>query len=142
MAKTPVDRFADARTWVTPLIDETATSRPPDTTATSATSAPAEAESAATGSPDSIAVLPLSNLSDDPAQEFFVAGMHERGIGVGVHYPVVHLFEHYRRRFGFRRGDFPVAEDVGQNIVSLPLFPEMTERDQDRVVAAMRELLH
>lgn len=71
----------------------------------------------------------------------FVAGMGERGIGIGIHYPVVHLFQYYQERYGFRPGDFPEAERAGQNIVSLPLYPDMTEADQDRVVQAMRAVL-
>jgi dTDP-4-amino-4,6-dideoxygalactose transaminase len=71
----------------------------------------------------------------------FVAGMRARGIGIGVHYPVVHLFEYYQSRYGFRPGDFPEAERVGESIVSLPLFPDMADADQDRVVHAMRDVL-
>jgi dTDP-4-amino-4,6-dideoxygalactose transaminase len=66
--------------------------------------------------------------------------MTARGVGIGVHYPVVHLFEYYQSRYGFRPGDFPEAERVGENIVSLPLFPDMTDADQDRVVHAMRDV--
>jgi len=70
----------------------------------------------------------------------FIAAMKERGIGVGVHYPALHLFSLYRR-FGFKEGDFPVAEDIGRRIVTLPLFPAMADTDVDRVCSALAATL-
>jgi dTDP-4-amino-4,6-dideoxygalactose transaminase len=71
----------------------------------------------------------------------FIAEMRKREIGIGLHYPAVHLFRYYRERFGYSPRDFPVAESIGANIVSLPRFPSMTAADVDRVVGAVRELL-
>jgi dTDP-4-amino-4,6-dideoxygalactose transaminase len=62
----------------------------------------------------------------------FIARMKEREIGVGVHYPAMHLFNVYRQ-IGYGEGDFPHAEAVGSSIVSLPLFPAMTLQDVSRV---------
>lgn len=71
----------------------------------------------------------------------FMAAMKERyAIGCGVHYPPIHLFQLYRQR-GFAEGMFPVAERVGRHIVTLPLFPRMTDADVVRVVAAVRAVL-
>jgi dTDP-4-amino-4,6-dideoxygalactose transaminase len=73
-------------------------------------------------------------------RDAFMTGMRERSIGTGLHYRAVHLYPYYRKNFGFERGDFPVAESISDRIVSLPLFPAMTEADQDRVIDAMRDL--
>jgi dTDP-4-amino-4,6-dideoxygalactose transaminase len=70
----------------------------------------------------------------------FMQAMKDRNIGTGLHYRAVHLYPYYRDHFGFKRGDFPVAESIGDRIVSLPLFPTMTEAEQDRVIAAMRDV--
>jgi dTDP-4-amino-4,6-dideoxygalactose transaminase len=70
----------------------------------------------------------------------FIAQMKELGIGIGVHYPVLHLFSLYRQ-FGFMPGDFPQAEDVGARTVTLPLFPAMLDTDIDRVCAALTQVL-
>jgi dTDP-4-amino-4,6-dideoxygalactose transaminase len=70
----------------------------------------------------------------------FLAAMKEHGIGVGVHYPALHLFSLYRQ-FGFKEGDFPVAEDIGRRIVTLPLFPAMADGDVDRVCSALTATL-
>lgn len=70
----------------------------------------------------------------------FVAAMKERHIGVGVHYPALHLFSLYRK-LGFKPGDFPHAENIGARTVTLPLFPAMMDRDVERVCTAVREAL-
>jgi dTDP-4-amino-4,6-dideoxygalactose transaminase len=71
----------------------------------------------------------------------FMAQMKEQhNIGVGFHYAPIHLFKLYRAR-GFKEGMFPVAERVGKQIVSLPMFYAMNEADVERVCAAMREVL-
>ncbi len=63
----------------------------------------------------------------------------KRQIGTSVHFIPAHLQPFYRKRYGYRKGDFPVAERVFEGILSLPLFPRMTYRDVDTVVAAVRE---
>jgi dTDP-4-amino-4,6-dideoxygalactose transaminase len=69
-----------------------------------------------------------------------VAAMKEQGIGVGVHYPALHLFSLYQA-LGFREGDFPHAERIGAATVTLPLFPSMQDSDVDRVCEALAESL-
>lgn len=70
----------------------------------------------------------------------FMAKMKERNIGVGFHYAPIHLFKLYRA-LGFREGMFPVAERVGKQIVSLPMFYAMNEADVERTCAAMVTVL-
>jgi dTDP-4-amino-4,6-dideoxygalactose transaminase len=82
--------------------------------------------------------LPLSDLTLSRGD--FIRAMAQRGLGVGVHYPALHLFSAYRR-LGFRDGQFPRAERIGREIVTLPLFPAMTESDVERVVGAVSEII-
>jgi dTDP-4-amino-4,6-dideoxygalactose transaminase len=70
----------------------------------------------------------------------FIARMREAGIGVGVHYPAMHLFALYRAA-GWREGQFPHAERIGRSIATLPLFPRMKDEDVERVCQAAREAL-
>lgn len=69
----------------------------------------------------------------------FITRMHAAGIGIGVHYPPIHLFALYRG-LGFHDGQFPVAERVGKQIATLPLFPAMNDTDVDRICQAAREV--
>jgi len=60
--------------------------------------------------------------------------LQNRGIGVSVNFYPVHLMTFYRERFGYRPGMFPVAEDLGERTISLPLYPKLTEKEIDYVV--------
>jgi hypothetical protein len=64
----------------------------------------------------------------------------ERGISVGTHYPAMHLFSLYRR-FGYREGDFPVAEKIGAQTLTLPLYPAMSETDVEHVCATVTAIV-
>ncbi len=83
-------------------------------------------------------VLPEERLAVKRAQ--IMADLDALGIGTGVHYPAIHLFKVYRR-LGWKDGDFPLAERVCRNILSLPLFPAMHDRDVERVAEALVEVL-
>ena len=83
-------------------------------------------------------LLPLARMSIDRGG--FIEAMKREGIGVGVHYPAMHLFTLFRRR-GFGDGDFPVAEDIGRRTVTLPLFPAMRDEDVPRVCEAVSRVV-
>ena len=83
-------------------------------------------------------LLPLERLRIDRGG--FIQAMHQRGIGVGVHYPAMHLFKLYRQ-LGYNPGDFPQAERIGSTTLTLPLFPAMDDADVDRVCAAVAEVI-
>ena len=70
----------------------------------------------------------------------FMQKMLDQNIGLGYHYAAIHLFTMYRKR-GFKEGMFPIAERVCRQIVTLPLFPSMTESDVERVVTATKTIL-
>jgi dTDP-4-amino-4,6-dideoxygalactose transaminase len=84
-------------------------------------------------------LLPLDRMTISRGE--FIAHMKARDIGVGVHYPAIHLFQVYRA-LGYKDGDFPQAEAVGRSIVTLPLFPAMTQQDVQRVCRAVSEILN
>ncbi|UCF87130.1 MAG: DegT/DnrJ/EryC1/StrS family aminotransferase, partial [Nitrospiraceae bacterium] len=51
--------------------------------------------------------------------------MQDLGVGVAVNYRPIHLLKYYRETFGFREGDFPVAEEIGGSTITLPLYPSL-----------------
>jgi dTDP-4-amino-4,6-dideoxygalactose transaminase len=65
----------------------------------------------------------------DPLRE----ALAEAGIQTSLHYPPVHLFDHYRSAYGHAPGDLPVAEDLAQRLVTLPLYPTMGAEQVDAV---------
>jgi dTDP-4-amino-4,6-dideoxygalactose transaminase len=84
------------------------------------------------------ALLPLEETGVDRPR--FIEAMHAAGIGVGISYEALHLTSYFRAR-GFAPGRFPNAERIARETVSLPLFPEMTEPDVERVCAAAGRIL-
>jgi len=72
-----------------------------------------------------------------PQRDALQAHLREQGIGTAVHYPVpIHLQPFYGSS-GFRRGQFPVTERLCDEILSLPMFPEMTEEQIEYVAGAV-----
>ena len=72
----------------------------------------------------------------------FIEALKAENIGTSVHFIPIHMHPYYRDRFGFNRGDFPSAEYVYERIISLPLYPRMTERDVGDVIAAVKKIVH
>ncbi|MEW6405413.1 MAG: DegT/DnrJ/EryC1/StrS family aminotransferase [Chloroflexota bacterium] len=76
-----------------------------------------------------------------PRREELQEWLGEQGIGTGLHYPLpLHLQKAYER-LGFGVGDFPVSEKMASEILSLPMFPEITREQQESVAHAIREFL-
>ena len=74
-------------------------------------------------------------------REALQAHLAEAGIGTGVHYPIpLHLQKAYEH-LGYTRGAFPITERVAAEIVSLPMFPQMTADQQAEVVQEVEEFL-
>ena len=71
----------------------------------------------------------------------FMAELKARNIGTGLHYTAAHEFSYYAERFGWRPNDFPEAHFVSERIVSLPLFPGLTDADQNDAIEAILDVL-
>lgn len=83
-------------------------------------------------------LLPLDLLRISRRQ--FIDALHARGIGVGISYEAAHLTT-LGRRLGYGKGQFPNAERIGQQTVTLPLYPEMTSADVERVCEAAADVI-
>lgn len=75
------------------------------------------------------------------SRDALMAALHRRNIGTGVHYTALHLHPYYAQQFGYRRGDFPNAEEVGATTLSLPLSAKLTDEDVRDVTDAVRQSL-
>lgn len=67
--------------------------------------------------------------------------LREANIGVNLHYIPVHLQPYYMKNFGFKKGDFPESESYYSEAISLPMFPELTNEDQDYVIDTLNKVL-
>lgn len=76
-----------------------------------------------------------------PERDALLAELERQGIGAGVHYPVpLHLQPAYAD-LGYGKGALPVTEEVAATCLSLPLYPEMSDAQQDRVVETVRQFM-
>jgi dTDP-3-amino-3,4,6-trideoxy-alpha-D-glucose transaminase len=72
-------------------------------------------------------------------RERFIGFLKERGVATLIHYPVACHLQPAFADAGYKRGHFPVTERLAEEVVSLPLWPEMSEAQQDRVIEVIRE---
>ncbi|WP_214365462.1 DegT/DnrJ/EryC1/StrS family aminotransferase [Pseudonocardia sp. H11422] len=83
--------------------------------------------------------LRLQTLVIDRAT--FIDELRQRNVGTSVHFIPLHLQPYYKQRYGFDRNDFPVAAGEFDRLISLPIYPRMTDADVDDVVAAVRDVV-
>jgi len=83
--------------------------------------------------------LQLEDLTID--RNTFIERMSDAGIGTSVHFIPLHLQKYWRDRYGYQPEDFPIALDVYQRAVSLPIYPSMNDADVTRVIRAIRQIL-
>lgn len=83
--------------------------------------------------------LRLDRLRIDRGQ--FISELKQRGVGSSVHWMPLHLHPYYREKYGYRPQDFPTATALYEQIVSLPLFPDLTEEDARHVTRSIREII-
>jgi dTDP-4-amino-4,6-dideoxygalactose transaminase len=95
---------------------------------------------------DTVHARHLYTLLIDPetariTRDQFMAALHERGIGTGVHYRSLHIHRYYRERFGYQPNDYPNAYRIGESTVSIPLSPTLTDGQVDRVAQTVQDVL-
>ena len=82
--------------------------------------------------------LNLDRLS--VTRDEFAAKMQEQGIGISVHFIPLHTMPYYKNRYGLKDNDFPETMDLYKRIISLPIWPGMTDKQIDRVIEVVKTL--
>ena len=75
------------------------------------------------------------------SRDEFIMRLQERNVGIGLHFPAVHLQKYYREKYGFSKGMLPNAEWNSERLFSLPLYPLLSQEDQEYVAAALKEVI-
>lgn len=83
--------------------------------------------------------LKLDRLKID--RDLFIDKLKKRNIGTGLHFKAIHLHRYFAGELGYERGSLPIAESASDRILSLPLFPDMTEKDAKDVVYAIKDIV-
>jgi UDP-4-amino-4,6-dideoxy-N-acetyl-beta-L-altrosamine transaminase len=72
----------------------------------------------------------------------FIEALKAENIGTSVHFIPLHLHPFYKEKYGFIRGDFPIAESVFDREISLPIYPKLLEKDVKDVVSAVKKIIN
>lgn len=96
-----------------------------------------------TGHPDGRHVYQIYAITLDERldRRRIIEGLDERGIASKVYWDPIHLSEYYRDTYSYGTGDFPIAEDVASRVLSLPMHPNLSEEETDRIVKAVSDLI-
>jgi dTDP-4-amino-4,6-dideoxygalactose transaminase len=86
-----------------------------------------------------VLLLNMARLKADRNQ--VISALLAENIGVSMHFWPVHMHPYYQQKYGYQPDDFPVARCVGESVLSLPLVPQMTERDAQDVVDAVEKVI-
>jgi len=78
-------------------------------------------------------------FKDDRTRMEAVAALKENGISASLHFPPLHMTTYYQREYGCRDGDCPVATDLSKRMMSLPIWPGMTNEDVDRITKTINK---
>jgi dTDP-4-amino-4,6-dideoxygalactose transaminase len=72
-------------------------------------------------------------------RDYMLWSLQRHGIGIAVNYRPIHLLRYYKKTFGYKINDYPVAEEIGQRTISLPLYPSLTKKESQYIVKIVRE---
>jgi dTDP-4-amino-4,6-dideoxygalactose transaminase len=85
-----------------------------------------------------IIMLKLKELKID--RDEFIRCLQAENIFPGVHFRAAHLHTYYRETFGYKRGDYPIAEDASDRVLTLPFSPKLTEDDIRDIITAVNKI--
>jgi dTDP-4-amino-4,6-dideoxygalactose transaminase len=85
--------------------------------------------------------LMFTILVDSSKRDSMLVALQKRGVGVSVNFHPLHLFTFYREQFGYKRGDFPAAEEIGARTITLPLYAKLTDEEIEYVIDTVKDVV-
>jgi len=86
-------------------------------------------------------VIKLNKKYSEKARDKIIRRMSQKGIQCSNYFSPIHLQPYYKKKFGFRKGDFPICEQVSQRTIALPFYNNLQEKEIDFVVKTLRQFL-
>jgi dTDP-4-amino-4,6-dideoxygalactose transaminase len=68
-------------------------------------------------------------------------GLQSMGIGVAVNFRPIHLMSYYKKKYGYRVGMFPNAEEIGTRTITIPLYPKLQSKEVQQIIRAIKKLI-
>ena len=82
-------------------------------------------------------ILQINNKVLSINRDEFIQALGEQGIGTSVHYIPLHLMSYYKKLYGFQPEDFPVAFKKYKKAISIPIYPDLTDEQIDRIIKSV-----
>jgi len=86
-------------------------------------------------------VIRLNSASLSIDRKQFIEALKAENIGSSVHFIPLHLHPYYKKKYGYKQGDYPNSEQVYSRVISLPLFPKMADADLEDVIKAVKKVV-
>jgi UDP-4-amino-4-deoxy-L-arabinose-oxoglutarate aminotransferase len=83
----------------------------------------------------------MTILVDPKIRNNVLTELQNRGIGVSVNFHPLHLMTYYRESYGYKRGMFPVSEEIGDRTISLPLYPKLKDDEVEYVIECVKDII-
>lgn len=74
-------------------------------------------------------------------RDAYMAELQDAGVGIAVNFRPIHLMSYYRTTYGYARGDFPIAEAIGDSTISIPLYPKLREEEIAHIIDSVRSIV-
>lgn len=78
---------------------------------------------------------------DPKSRETVRQKLRERGVPTALNYPPIHLMTFYQKKYGYKKGDFPIAEEIGARTITLPLYPKLKKQEVDYIIRSVNEVV-
>jgi dTDP-4-amino-4,6-dideoxygalactose transaminase len=85
-------------------------------------------------------IMPIL-LEKSVDRKWFMDEMKLKGVQTSIHYPPIHLFKYYKDKFGYKRGELPLTEEISDREVTMPLYPSMGIGQIDFICETIKEIL-
>lgn len=79
---------------------------------------------------------------DSKKRDYVLSYLQSHDIGIAVHFKPIHMLTYYRQKYGYKRGDFPIAEKVGSSVISLPFYPKLRNDQTTYVISTLVKALN
>ena len=76
------------------------------------------------------------------SRDKFIEEMNRKGVGLAVHYKPIHHLSYYNNKYDFDYNKFPRANELFESIISLPIYPKLSDSSLDQIINSIRELYH
>lgn len=80
-------------------------------------------------------------LVGEDRRDYVLGKLQDNGVGVAINFRTIHLMKYYKKKYGYKKGAYPIAENIGARTITLPLYPKLTDDEQMYIIDVVRKIL-